>query len=84
MRQANVRFVTAGENLALAPSLQIAHTGLMNSPGHRANILHRDFGRVGIGIMDRNVSRIYKEHYTIDSISELEKALLSVIENKLK
>ena len=52
MRAANVRFVTAGENLALAPTLQIAHTGLMNSPGHRANILRSSFGRVGIGIMD--------------------------------
>ena len=52
MRESNVRFITAGENLALAPTLQIAHTGLMNSPGHRANILQRDFGRVGIGIMD--------------------------------
>ncbi len=55
MREANVRFVTAGENLALAPTLQIAHTGLMNSPGHRANILQRDFGRVGIGIMDGGI-----------------------------
>src|SRR6266542_3079225 len=55
MRQANVRFLTAGENLALAPTLQIAQTGLMNSPGHRANILQRDFGRVGIGIMDGGV-----------------------------
>ena len=52
MKQANVRFITAGENLALAPTLQIAHTGLMNSPGHRANILRREFGRVGIGVMD--------------------------------
>jgi uncharacterized protein YkwD len=52
MRAANVRFQTAGENLALAPTLPIAHSGLMNSPGHRANILHKDFGRVGIGIMD--------------------------------
>lgn len=52
MRDANVRFLTAGENLALAPTLQIAHTGLMNSPGHRANILRREFGRVGIGVMD--------------------------------
>jgi len=55
MREANVRFDTAGENLALAPTLQIAHTGLMNSPGHRANILQRDFGRVGIGIMDGGI-----------------------------
>jgi len=52
MRQADVRFQTAGENLALAPTVQIAHTGLMNSPGHRANILRPQFGRVGIGIMD--------------------------------
>jgi len=51
MKDAGIRFRTAGENLALAPTLQIAHTGLMNSPGHRANILNPAFGRVGIGIM---------------------------------
>ena len=52
MRDAGVRFRTAGENLALAPTVQIAHRGLMNSPGHRANILRPQFGRVGIGILD--------------------------------
>ena len=52
MREANVSFLTAGENLALAPTLPVAHNGLMNSPGHRANILRPQFGRLGIGIMD--------------------------------
>ena len=52
IRAADVRFLTAGENLALARSVKIAHTGLMNSPGHRANILRPEFGRVGLGIMD--------------------------------
>ena len=52
MRASNVRFITAGENLALAPTISVAHSGLMNSPGHRANILRREFGRVGIGVMD--------------------------------
>ena len=52
MRDDKVKFRTAGENLALAPTLKIAHTGLMNSPGHRANILRPEFGRVGIGILD--------------------------------
>lgn len=47
-----VSFLAAGENLALAQSLRIAHDGLMNSPGHRANILNKVFGRVGIGIQD--------------------------------
>ena len=52
MTKAGVKFRTAGENLALAPTLQLAHTGLMNSPGHRENILRPEFGRLGIGIMD--------------------------------
>ena len=52
MKEADIRFLVAGENLALAPTVSVAHTGLMNSPGHRANILRPQFGRVGIGIMD--------------------------------
>jgi len=55
MREAHVRYLTAGENLALAPTLQVAHNGLMHSPGHRANILHAQFGRLGIGIMDGGI-----------------------------
>lgn len=52
MRAANIRFETAGENLALAQTVEIAHVNLMNSPGHRANILNPSFGRVGIGVLD--------------------------------
>lgn len=52
MRAAGVKFSAAGENLALAQTLEIAHTNLMNSPGHRANILQPAFGRLGIGILD--------------------------------
>jgi uncharacterized protein YkwD len=49
MRAGGVDFVVAGENLALAPTVALAHQGLMDSPGHRANILRPEFGRVGIG-----------------------------------
>ena len=52
MRLAGVRYLSAGENLALGQTLTICHNGLMNSPGHRANILDRSYGRVGIGILD--------------------------------
>jgi uncharacterized protein YkwD len=52
MKESNVHFRAAGENLALAQTLEIAHTNLMNSPGHRANILNPSFGRLGIGVMD--------------------------------
>jgi uncharacterized protein YkwD/uncharacterized membrane protein required for colicin V production len=40
-----------GENLAYAPNVRVAHEGLMNSPGHRANILRDSYGRVGIGVI---------------------------------
>ncbi|MDP4264014.1 MAG: CvpA family protein [Bacteroidota bacterium] len=52
MKEANLRFTTAGENLALAQTLETAHKNLMNSPGHRANIMNPAFTRVGIGIED--------------------------------
>jgi uncharacterized protein YkwD/uncharacterized membrane protein required for colicin V production len=52
LRQARVGYLLAGENLALAPTLSTAHTGLMHSPGHRANILRPQFGRLGIGVLD--------------------------------
>lgn len=55
MRSAGVKFLTAGENLAFGKTLSLCHQGLMNSPGHRANILHAAFGRVGIGILDGGV-----------------------------
>jgi uncharacterized protein YkwD len=52
MKAAGIKYYTAGENLALGPTLKICHEGLMNSPGHRANILNPAYGRVGIGILD--------------------------------
>jgi uncharacterized protein YkwD/uncharacterized membrane protein required for colicin V production len=51
MKQADITFSVAGENLAYAPNTEIAHEGLMNSPGHRANILRPEFGKVGIGVI---------------------------------
>ncbi|ALJ00067.1 CvpA family protein [Rufibacter tibetensis] len=58
IRKAKVPFRLAGENLALAPTLDIAHEGLMNSPGHRANILRGGFGRVGIGVLQGSDRRL--------------------------
>jgi uncharacterized protein YkwD len=49
MNAANISYQMAGENLALAPTLTAAHTGLMNSPGHKRNILDPNFAKVGIG-----------------------------------
>jgi len=53
--EGGVGFLLAGENLALAPTLETAHTGLMNSEGHRTNILEDDFGKLGIGVIDNGI-----------------------------
>lgn len=53
--EAEIDFLVVGENLAYAPSVELAHKGLMNSEGHRANILSTDYGRIGIGVMDGGV-----------------------------
>lgn len=46
----DIDFLVIGENLAYAPSLDLAHQGLINSQGHRANILSLDFGHIGVGV----------------------------------
>lgn len=55
LQAAGITYEIAGENLALAPSIGSAHTGLMNSPGHKRNILDPAFKRVGIGVIDGGV-----------------------------
>lgn len=49
---AGIQYRIAGENLAFAPTVERAHEGLMDSPGHRANILEPRFERVGIAAIE--------------------------------
>lgn len=55
LEYSGVVFQIAGENLAFAPTLSTAHTGLMNSEGHKRNILDPEFKRIGIGVMDNGI-----------------------------
>lgn len=50
-----VDFLVIGENLAYAPNVELAHKGLMNSEGHRENILSLDFGKIGVGVIDGGI-----------------------------
>lgn len=52
---AGIDFLVIGENLAYAPNVELAHKGLMNSEGHRENILSTDFGKIGVGVIDAGV-----------------------------
>lgn len=51
LRSFGITYRAAGENIALNQSTGAAHTALMNSTGHRANILGRQYTKVGIGVV---------------------------------
>lgn len=52
--ETRLRFNSVAENVAAAPDVDTAHTALMKSPGHRANILHQDYSSIGISIVERD------------------------------
>lgn len=51
-RRAGIAFAAGGENIAGAPTVEMAFQNLMNSPGHRANILNPAYTHIGIGVVD--------------------------------
>ncbi|GAF16977.1 hypothetical protein JCM19046_1447 [Bacillus sp. JCM 19046] len=60
MADDNIRFTTAGENLAYGQFSSIfAHEGLMNSLGHRENILKKEFRNLGVGVDFNDDSQPY-------------------------
>lgn len=45
------RFNALAENVAVADDPEVIHLALMNSPGHRANIMNPRYNAVGIGVV---------------------------------
>ena len=43
-----------GENVGYGPDWRSVETAFMNSPGHRSNILDRDYSQIGIGVVVSN------------------------------
>jgi uncharacterized protein YkwD/uncharacterized membrane protein required for colicin V production len=65
MKESHIGYIIAGENLAFAVNVQAAHNGLMNSSGHRANILTSEYGKVGIGCLDAGPKgKIFVQEFT--------------------
>lgn len=52
LASAGITYSVAGENLALAATVQEVHGGLMDSPGHRANIEADFYRRIGIAVVE--------------------------------
>ena len=67
MMNDDILFSVAGENLAYGQTSSVfAHEGLMNSLGHRENILKADFKQLGVGVAFNSESHPYytQNYYT--------------------
>ena len=65
MEEDQISFRSAGENLAAGQISSIyAHEGLMNSIGHRENILQKDFESLGVGVaFDSNEKPYFTQNF---------------------
>ena len=54
VRRAGIAASMVGENVSQGESPEAAHQGLMDSPGHRANMLDPRFTHVGVGVVATN------------------------------
>jgi uncharacterized YkwD family protein len=63
MRSFGISYTMAGENLAMAASVDRAHTALMNSSGHRANILNANYTHLGIGMVQGSRNHYYTQMF---------------------
>jgi len=67
---AGARFSVIAENIAIGPNPNTIHSGWMNSPGHRKNILDSRFTSVGIAVV-RGTGGLFAVQDFSHSISNL-------------
>lgn len=58
LKNNKIKYIMAGENLVLAPNVNLAHKGLMDSPPHKKNILEPNFQKAGIGAISNGKSSV--------------------------
>lgn len=59
MKAAGISYRYAGENLAINRDVASAEKAFMNSAGHRANILNKNYTEVGIGVQRDAKGSVY-------------------------
>src|ERR1051326_3565691 len=74
-----LRFNSVAENVAEAPEVEVAHKGLMNSPGHRANILNRDYNVMGIAIVQHGSQLFVTQDFAHLLVSYTEKQIRDAV-----
>lgn len=82
-KNAGATISAAAENIAAGPNAAAFHTGWMNSPGHRRNLLNPQYDSVGIAVVQRGGSSWAVEDFARAlaalSLGEQEKAVAKAI-----
>ena len=64
----------AGENVGYGPSVAAVHNAFMGSPGHKRNLLDRDYTEVGVGAVWRNgrvwIAQVFRKPLRIAAVSK--------------
>lgn len=70
-REAGAKFSAFAENVAFAPSVPQIHSGWMNSPPHRKNLLDAQMNAVGIAVVPRGEELFAVEDFsrTVEQLS---------------
>lgn len=65
LEHAGILYSSAAENLAFAPEVDLAMSGLMKSEGHKRNILDPSFHTIGIGVIDAGIyGKMFVQEFT--------------------
>lgn len=65
LRKFGINYQYAGENIAMGQrTAQEVMNGWMNSPGHRANILSSNYGKIGVGYAVKNGTAYWTQMFT--------------------
>ncbi|WP_432408231.1 CAP domain-containing protein [Wukongibacter sp. M2B1] len=54
LKNFGVKYIYGGENIAGNPTVKAAHESLMDSEGHRKNILNPNFTHIGVGVKENS------------------------------
>ena len=52
MKNFGIKYIYGGENIAGNSTVKAAHESLMDSEGHKKNILNPDFTHIGVGVKE--------------------------------
>ncbi len=81
-----LRFTATAENLALAPTVESAHDGLMKSRHHRENIMNGEYNSVGIAIVPGGGELYFVQNFArvvpVYSEAQFRDAVVSAVNKK--